>query len=67
MTRFANEQLPAIATPAELRASSNALVRQFIGATQDGPVRFHYPAPSDDDDYGEKGAWRGARSGKGTR
>lgn len=31
-------------TPAELRQSQNAEVRQFIGGEPDGPVRFHYPA-----------------------
>ncbi|MBX3641915.1 MAG: ABC transporter ATP-binding protein [Rubrivivax sp.] len=31
-------------TPAELRASTDPEVRQFIGGEPDGPVRFHYPA-----------------------
>jgi phospholipid/cholesterol/gamma-HCH transport system ATP-binding protein len=32
-------------TPAELKASDDAEVRQFILGEPDGPVRFHYPAP----------------------
>lgn len=39
-------------TPEEVRASTNPLVQQFIGRTEDGPVRFHYPAPSTAEDYG---------------
>jgi phospholipid/cholesterol/gamma-HCH transport system ATP-binding protein len=31
-------------TPAELKASDDAEVRQFILGEPDGPVRFHYPA-----------------------
>ncbi len=33
-------------TPAEVRASADAFVRQFIEGAPDGPVPFHYPAPS---------------------
>jgi phospholipid/cholesterol/gamma-HCH transport system ATP-binding protein len=32
-------------TPAELKSSDDAEVRQFILGEPDGPVRFHYPAP----------------------
>ena len=31
-------------TPDELRHSDDPLVRQFVGAQADGPVRFHQPA-----------------------
>ena len=31
-------------TPAEIRASQDPEVRQFIHGEPDGPVRFHYPA-----------------------
>ena len=31
-------------TPAEVRASSDAFVRQFVDGDPDGPVPFHYPA-----------------------
>jgi phospholipid/cholesterol/gamma-HCH transport system ATP-binding protein len=33
-------------TPAEVRASADAFVRQFVDGAPDGPVPFHYPAPS---------------------
>ncbi len=39
-------------TPAEVRASDNPLVQQFIGAKADGPVRFEYPGPSIEQDFG---------------
>jgi phospholipid/cholesterol/gamma-HCH transport system ATP-binding protein len=32
-------------SPAEVRASSDAFVRQFVDGEADGPVPFHYPAP----------------------
>jgi phospholipid/cholesterol/gamma-HCH transport system ATP-binding protein len=32
-------------TPAQLLASTDPQVRQFIRGEPDGPVRFHYPAP----------------------
>ena len=31
-------------TPAEVRASDDAFVRQFVDGAPDGPVPFHYPA-----------------------
>ncbi|UBT80467.1 ABC transporter ATP-binding protein [Pseudomonas amygdali] len=34
----------AAGTPAELQASTDPEVRQFIRGEPDGPVRFHYPA-----------------------
>ena len=33
-------------TPAEVRGSGDAFVRQFVDGAPDGPVPFHYPAPS---------------------
>jgi phospholipid/cholesterol/gamma-HCH transport system ATP-binding protein len=36
-------------TPAEVRASDEAFVRQFVDGEPDGPVPFHYPAAA----YGE--------------
>ena len=38
--------------PEELNASDNAEVRQFIRGEPDGPVPFHYPAPSLERDLG---------------
>jgi phospholipid/cholesterol/gamma-HCH transport system ATP-binding protein len=41
---LANGRIAAQGTPAEMRATSDPLVRQFVDAQGDGPVRFHYPA-----------------------
>lgn len=38
-------RIVAQGTPAEIRASDEAYVRQFIDGEADGPVPFHYPAP----------------------
>jgi phospholipid/cholesterol/gamma-HCH transport system ATP-binding protein len=38
--------------PAELQASEDPEVRQFIRGEPDGPVRFHYPAPPLAEDFG---------------
>lgn len=40
-------------TPEEVRASADPLVRQFIGAEAEGPVQFHYPGPTVEQDFGE--------------
>jgi phospholipid/cholesterol/gamma-HCH transport system ATP-binding protein len=41
-------QVIAQGTPAEIRASAEPFVNQFVNGRPDGPVPFHYPAP----DYG---------------
>ncbi len=38
-------RIVAQGTPAELMASTDPEVRQFVRGEPDGPVRFHYPAP----------------------
>jgi phospholipid/cholesterol/gamma-HCH transport system ATP-binding protein len=38
--------------PAELKASTDPEVHQFIAGEPDGPVRFHYPAPPLAEDLG---------------
>lgn len=38
-------RVAAAGTPAQLRASDSAAVRQFMTGSADGPVPFHYPAP----------------------
>jgi len=38
-------QIVAKGTPAEVRASQDPFVRQFVDGEPDGPVPFHYPAP----------------------
>jgi phospholipid/cholesterol/gamma-HCH transport system ATP-binding protein len=32
-------------TPAEVEASGDPYMKQFLNALPDGPVRFHFPAP----------------------
>ncbi|HEX8011222.1 MAG TPA: ABC transporter ATP-binding protein [Casimicrobiaceae bacterium] len=39
-------RIVAAGTPEEVRASSDPFVRQFVDGAPDGPVPFHYPAPS---------------------
>jgi phospholipid/cholesterol/gamma-HCH transport system ATP-binding protein len=39
-------------TPAEFLASEDPYVQQFINAQPDGPVRFHFPGPSLEEDLG---------------
>ena len=48
---LANGRIAAQGTPAEMRASTDPLVRQFVDAQPDGPVRFHYPATSVAEDF----------------
>jgi phospholipid/cholesterol/gamma-HCH transport system ATP-binding protein len=45
-------RIVAQGTPAELMASTDAEVRQFVRGEPDGPVKFHYPAPSMAEDFG---------------
>jgi phospholipid/cholesterol/gamma-HCH transport system ATP-binding protein len=49
---LANGKIVAQGTPDAVRHSSDPLVHQFIHALPDGPVRFHYPAPSVAQDFG---------------
>ena len=53
---LADGQIIADGTPDEVRASAHPLVRQFIGLDADGPVQFHYPGPSVEQDFGTEGA-----------
>ena len=45
-------RIVAQGTPAELMASTDAEVRQFVRGEPDGPVKFHYPARSMAEDFG---------------
>ena len=49
---IANGRIVAQGTPAELQASTDPLVQQFVGAHPDGPVRFHQPALPVGEDFG---------------
>jgi phospholipid/cholesterol/gamma-HCH transport system ATP-binding protein len=45
-------RIVAQGTPAELMASTDPEVRQFVRGEPDGPVKFHYPAPPLAEDFG---------------
>jgi phospholipid/cholesterol/gamma-HCH transport system ATP-binding protein len=51
---LADGRIAAQGRPEDVRASTDPLVHQFIHGEADGPVRFHYPAASVEDDYGFK-------------
>ncbi|MFM2239813.1 MAG: hypothetical protein RJA69_1187 [Pseudomonadota bacterium] len=53
---LANGAVAAQGTPAELRASTDPLIHQFVHALSDGPVPFHYPAPSVAQDFDRRPA-----------
>ena len=48
---LANGKVAAQGTPQQVRDSADPLVRQFVHAAADGPVRFHYPGPSVAEDF----------------
>ena len=49
---LANGKIAAQGTPDEVRHSVDPLVHQFVNALPDGPVRFHYPGASVEEDFG---------------
>src|SRR5687768_15786650 len=49
---LANGRIAAQGTPSEVRGSQDPLVRQFVQAEPEGPVHFHYPGPTVDEDFG---------------
>ncbi len=57
---LANGKIAAQGTPDEVRHSTDPLVHQFVNALPDGPVRFHYPGPSIDEDF-SAGIGKGAQ------
>jgi phospholipid/cholesterol/gamma-HCH transport system ATP-binding protein len=48
---LANGRIAAQGTPEEVRHSDNPLVHQFVNALPDGPVHFHYPGPTVNEDF----------------
>jgi len=54
-------RIVAQGTPAELMASTDAEVRQFVRGEPDGPVKFHYPPPDMATDFGFPAASGGLR------
>lgn len=49
---LANGRVAAQGTPHEVRTSTDPLVHQFVNALSEGPVKFHYPGPSVETDFG---------------
>ena len=49
---LANGKVAAEGTPEQVRQSTDPLVSQYVNALPDGPVRFHYPGPSIQQDFG---------------
>lgn len=49
---IANGSIGAQGTPAELSCSTDPFVRQFLDASPDGPVPFHYPGHGLAEDFG---------------
>ena len=52
----ANGRIAAQGTPDQIRASADPLVHQFFTASPEGPVRFHYPGVSIEEDFGTAGS-----------
>ena len=57
---LANGGIAAQGTPQEVRESTDPLVYQYINALPDGPVRFHYPGASVEEDFGNASTKTGA-------
>jgi phospholipid/cholesterol/gamma-HCH transport system ATP-binding protein len=57
---LANGKIAAQGTPEQVRKSTDPLVYQYIHALPDGPVRFHYPGLSVEEDFGSQAANSGA-------
>jgi phospholipid/cholesterol/gamma-HCH transport system ATP-binding protein len=51
---LANGKVAAQGRPQEVRESADPLVSQYVHARPDGPVQFHYPGPSVEQDFGAR-------------
>jgi phospholipid/cholesterol/gamma-HCH transport system ATP-binding protein len=49
---LANGKVALEGPPDEVRKSTDPLIYQYVNALPDGPVRFHYPSVSVEDDFG---------------
>ncbi len=49
---LANGKVAAQGRPEQVRESADPLVSQYVHARPDGPVQFHYPGPSVEQDFG---------------
>ena len=59
---LANGSIAAQGTPDEVRRSTDPLVHQFVNAESEGPVKFHYPGPGVEADFGPADAHRKERA-----
>jgi phospholipid/cholesterol/gamma-HCH transport system ATP-binding protein len=59
---LANGSIAAQGTPDEVRRSTDPLVHQFVNAESEGPVKFHYPGPGVEADFGNAAAKKGERA-----
>ncbi|MEO7886621.1 MAG: ABC transporter ATP-binding protein [Polaromonas sp.] len=59
---LANGGIAAQGTPDEVRNSTDPLVHQFVNAESEGPVKFHYPGPSVEADFGNVDAAKKERA-----
>ena len=57
---LANGKIAAQGAPEQVRKSTDPLVYQYINALPDGPVQFHYPGLSVEEDFGNVVANSGA-------
>ncbi|MGJ7495722.1 ABC transporter ATP-binding protein [Variovorax sp. RT4R15] len=55
---LANGGIAAQGTPGEVRESVDPLVHQFVNALPEGPVHFHYPGVSVENDFGNSDGGR---------
>ena len=53
---LANGKIAAQGTPESVRQSTDPLVYQYVHALPDGPVRFHYPGVSIEQEFGPAGS-----------
>jgi len=53
---LANGKVAAQGTPEQVRQSEDPLVYQYVHAQPDGPVQFHYPGASVEQDFGSSPA-----------
>ena len=61
---LANGGIVAQGTPDEVRLSTDPLVHQFVNGLSEGPVKFHYPGPEVEADFGPAKAAAMASKGK---
>jgi phospholipid/cholesterol/gamma-HCH transport system ATP-binding protein len=49
---LANGKVALEGSPEDVRNSTDPLIYQYVNALPDGPVHFHYPGPSVEEDFG---------------